>query len=226
MNRTMPRAFPLIAALTLFAAWMPMTATAGYNAQLCGALENAYGPFDYTDPIHKRQKLPVVERHHFNRDVAQARRGVGTKNTPGQDIDYTLRAFPNHHAALYAVMLYTMQVPLGRHPKGLQFAPDCYYQRALAWRPNDPTVHMVYGVFLSKTGKLERALEEYETAIELSPEYAEAHYNYGLLLLDNGRHEKALEHAQRAYELGFPLDGLKRKLLQAGVWRDAADAGS
>jgi hypothetical protein len=36
-------------------------------------------------------------------------------------------------------------------------------------------------------------------------------------LLDTAR---ARDHATRAYELGFPLDGLKRKLKQVKQWKD------
>ena len=32
--------------------------------------------------------------------------------------------------------------------------------------------------------------------------------------------EKALYHAKRAYEGGFPLDGLKRRLKEAGAWKE------
>ncbi len=213
----MPRSMSIVAAV-LFVLCADITAAAQLPYE-CGTLTNHYGPFDYTDPQMVQVKLPVVERHHFNRDVAQAKRGM-TALYPGTDLDYTLRAFPNHHGALYAMMLYTTRYPVGRRPQGLNYPPFCYFERAVTFAPDDATSRLVYGLYLNKIGQTEKALEQYESAVNISPDYAEAHYNYGLILLEHGRPEKALEHAQRAYEIGFPLDGLKNKLRQAGVWRD------
>ena len=67
----------------------------------CGPLETGgYGPYDYTNPIHFREKLPIVEGAHFDAGV-ESLRGHLKKNagTLDGDLDYTLRAFPNHHRA-------------------------------------------------------------------------------------------------------------------------------
>src|SRR6516225_8705614 len=48
--------------------------------------------------------------------------------------------------------------------------------------PDGAKPHFDYGSALQKEGKLEEAVEQYQTAIQLSPKYAEAHLNLGSAL--------------------------------------------
>lgn len=181
----------------------------------CGDLNNAYGPFDYTNPVHKRDKLPIVETHHFNTDVENLVRGQS--GSVIGDLDYTLRAFPNHHRALYAVARYQLRV--GRIGKPFRSA-ECYFDRAIRFKPNDGVVYMLYGIYLHRKGDLKQALEQYNHALALMPKSAEAHYNLGLLNVDLKDYQAARANALRADELGYPLPGLKNKLRKLGVWKD------
>jgi tetratricopeptide (TPR) repeat protein len=182
----------------------------------CGALENAYGPFDYTDPTDRRDKLPIVEQFHFNIDVENLRRGQSS--TIIGDLDYTLRAFPNHHRALNAMARYQQANPEAVVPPFR--TAECYFNRALRFSPRDGTARMIYGSYLFKRGQRQAALQRYEEALALQPESAEAHYNMGLLQLELKRTAQALEHAHKAYSLGYPLQGLKNKLKRAGAWKE------
>lgn len=78
-----------------------------YAAPACGSLENAYGPFDYTNPDDFKNKLPLVEIAHFTPKV-EGLMG-GKSGYLWGDLDYTLRAFPNHHRALYAFVRYEIR---------------------------------------------------------------------------------------------------------------------
>ena len=182
----------------------------------CGALDNAYGPFDYTDATDRRDKLPIVEQFHFNSDVENLRRGQS--GTIIGDLDYTLRAFPNHHRALNAMALYQRANPEAA------VAPfrsaECYFNRAMRFRPGDGTTRMLYGSYLFKRGQRQEALQRYQEALALQPESAEVHYNMGLLQLELKQTAQALEHAHKAYALGYPLQGLKNKLKRAGAWKE------
>lgn len=194
---------------------------AGYvNAQSvsgCGDLANAFGPFDYTNPTQAIENLNLVERAHFTTEVEALIKGA--TGTLWGDLDYTLRAFPNHHRALYAVARYAL---MPDSPTTPGFYPrDCYFRRAIAFRPNDGMVHMIYGIYLHKQNNSSEAAEEYQKAAKLMPDSAEVHYNLGLLYADQQQFDSALQHAQRAYELGYPLDGLKNKLISAGAWSQA-----
>lgn len=181
----------------------------------CGQLENHYGPFDYTNPDHFHNKLPVVEQFHFNKEQELSTFDPTSKRTV--DFGYTLRAFPNHHRALMALTRY-----LKYHPKDQWkgFRPECYYLRAIAFRPGDAVAHMLYAFFLQQEGNLKGAEQAYLRAVEISPDYAEAHYNLGLLYTDQKRWTDAKKHALRAYELQYPLPGLRKRLSDAGQWDD------
>jgi Flp pilus assembly protein TadD len=71
---------------------------------------------------------------------------------------------------------------------------------------------------LLKAGKVDKALEQLQQAVELQPENPSANYNLGLLYVQKKDYEQARTYAKKAYELGFPLPGLKNQLKQAGKW--------
>ena len=60
-------------------------------------------------------------------------------------------------------------------------------------------------------------------ALRIDAKSPEAHYNLGLLYFDAGRTDDALEHAVAAYDAGFPLPGLRNKLMSAGHWTENKD---
>lgn len=187
----------------------------------CGSLDDTgYGPWDYTNPTHFRDKLPVVEKAHFTPEVESLkghRKCGGDRCQLRGDLGYTLHSFPNHHRALIAMVRYYLD-GLAESDGPLTYTPDCYFDRAMRFKPSDGTVVMIYGYYLSKRGKPEAALSQYEKAVEMMPNSAEAHYNVALLYTDNGDYERARKHAHLAYELGFPLQGLRRKLERKGQW--------
>lgn len=184
----------------------------------CGSLKNGFGPYDYTNAEDVRNHLPIVERFHFSTEVEGLRAGQ-TSEQPGGDLDYTLRAFPNHHRALYAMVKYHLMFRDLRVPPGAQYSAECYLLRAIRFRAGDAKVHLISGIYLARIGRVEDAVQSYERAVELAPDSAEAHYNLALQFMEAGNDESALNHAKIAYELGYPLPGLKRRLKTDGVWQ-------
>jgi tetratricopeptide (TPR) repeat protein len=178
----------------------------------CGELKNAYGPYDYADPQH-RPHLPIVEGRHFTRRIETLKSGNAMA-----DIDYTLRAFPNHHRALYAMAQYFLQNTYST--SGKYYTPDCYFDRAMRFRANDPLVRMVYGIYLQRKGELKDALGRYNEAFTKIPDLVELNYNMGLLYIELGNNKKALFHARKVYNKGYPLDGLKNMLKRKGLWTE------
>ena len=178
----------------------------------CGVLQNAYGPFDYRDPVNKRDNLPIVETFHFTPEVEALQHG--TSGSVLGDLKYTLRAFPNHHRALSAVARYAIaggQIPIDDSIPSV----ECYFLRAVAFRPEDETVHVIYANYLKKTGEREKAREEYEEALRLAPESVEINYVAGLFFVDAGDLDRAKKLAKIAYAGGYPLPGLKKKIAAA-----------
>ena len=183
--------------------------------QDCGSLKASFGPYDYRDPDIVTTRLREVEDAHFNSDVESLKRGM-TEAGPGGDIDYMLRAYPNHHRALFSIGRLSKQS--GRlQPVGTSYSAECYYLRALEFAPDDGVVRMLYGIYLSYWEKFDKALQYHEEAVQMMPESAEAHYNLGLLLVRIDKLERAAEAAATAYKLGYPLSGLKRQLARRGV---------
>jgi tetratricopeptide (TPR) repeat protein len=185
----------------------------------CGdPFQNGVGPYDYNSGEARTnpQKIPIVERHHFTPVVESLARGQSTSYVMG-DLDYTLRAVPNHHRALQAVVRYELRE---RKPDPRFRDAKCWLERASMFAPRDGVVQLIYGMFLARQKSYDAALERYLAALDLIPESSELHYNMGLLYFEMKDHAKALEHAQRAYALGYPLEGLKSKLIAAGKWSD------
>ena len=208
----------------------------------CSGKGQGFGPFDYRDRkytvpglytrhgsktesplrfVEKAHFLPAIERLDEDYSNKVLRKGIGN------NLDYTLRAFPNHHRALYSMMRYQLndRMEMKLHgkrklsKKTATLTPiECYLQRAELFAPEDGTVRMLHGIYLHRRGFLTDALEQYKIAEKLINNNPELLYNIGLLYLDMGEFEKAKEYADRAYKFGFNLPGLKKKLIKAGKW--------
>ncbi|MET0081754.1 MAG: hypothetical protein ABW079_01985 [Sedimenticola sp.] len=198
------------------------------QAEDCGSLQNHYGPFDYRVPSNRRDKLHRVERSHFS-DVTYrfALAGASSKeyykhfNTGNKakntaipsDIDYTLRAFPNHRKALYAMSEYQRVVSSdNRINSGTYRDAECYYIRALQFVPDDSKVLMLYGMHFHKRKQYERAREKYQLAEESGEKGADLFYNLGLVNYHLGIMDEAQKYADKAYKMGYPLKGLSKML--------------
>ncbi len=205
-------------ALLLCAALIHSLATAQMQASTCGSTPNAsdggFGPYDYrTD----RDKLLIVERPHFP-PVVEAL--IGTKRAPvGGDLDYTLRAFPNHHRALIAAMRYGEKLNTP-HPRDMTFPVECYFDRALRFRPDDNVARMLYAQFLAHNNRKEDALAQLARVESTAGDNAFTHYNLGMLYADMKEYDKAMAHAREAYRLGFGKPELRDRLATAGKWTD------
>jgi tetratricopeptide (TPR) repeat protein len=181
---------------------------------------SAYGPYDYTNPEHVQDKLPIVEKNHFTPDVELLRRGKSSEFIV-QDLAYTIRAFPNHHRALNSMArLWEQYIQKGQIPPGANpnQTPEYWFERARQFAPHDGVVPLLYGIHLHRLGKLDEALVRYKESEKLLPDSAEVHYNLGLLYVAKKEYGLAKRHARKAYELGYPLPGLRNKLIAVGVW--------
>ena len=182
---------------------------------LCGPLENAYGPYDYrTAP---RDRIEIVERFHFTRDVETLQRGASSHHVAG-DLDYTMRAIPNHHRALYAMGRYGLMLGTARVPRG-RYPVECYFDRAVRFAPDDIQVRALYANFLIRNKQPKEAKRQLEAAERLDGNPQEL-YNVGLAWADLGENEKAAEYARRAYDGGVKVPALRERLKAAGAWRE------
>jgi predicted Zn-dependent protease len=189
-------------------------ATGARAEEPCGSLINPVGPWDYRTATQEQRDL--VERFHFKREQETLAKGISVVSLAG-DISYTLRAFPNHPRALMAMTNLAIREKRAQ-PSGSPFSMDCWFERAVRFRPDDGNVRLVYGVGLLKTGKVEAAIKQLEQADRMLPRDPNVHYNLGLAYFDAKDYEKSRMHAKLAYELGFPLPGLRDKLERVKQW--------
>lgn len=182
--------------------------------------DESTAPWDYRDPRYAYD-LATVERNHFNQDVQMLKYGQ-TGAYPGPDLEFIFRYFPNHHSALHVMstLWRRHRNTRGGVPPGLSPNRDAsfYFDRAIEFAPDDGIVRMLYGMHLYSVGQSNRALLEYEYALQLAPDSPEVHYNAGLYFLSTGAYDTAVVHARLAYKSGYPLPGLKRKLIEIEAW--------
>ena len=182
----------------------------------CGdPFHNNVGPFDYRTAT--KAQRDIVETYHFTQSVETLRHGQSTSKI-GADIAYTLRAFPNHPRALLAMGDLARRERTAE-PKGAGYPVNCWFDRAIQFRPDDGTVRLVYGISLARDDKPKDALEQLRKADELMPNNANVQYNLGLVYFELKDYENSLKHAKIAYGLGFPLGGLRSKLENVHEWR-------
>ena len=212
-HRTYPRLGIILIALIVY--WCASSPAIAEVTPDCFDPVRSFGPFDYRTASEKNKQL--VEGAHFTREVETLR--GGHSGLIGGDIDYTLRAFPNHPRALQSMMKLG-EVQKTERPRGARFTVECYFARGVRFAPDDGAVKILYGIYLLRRGQKNEAVEQLQAAQELVGDNPNLHYNLGLAYFDLKVYDKALMHAQKAYELGFPLPGLRDKLKQAGKWRD------
>lgn len=200
--------------LTLFTLMASFNALAQSSALACGELRSGYGPYDYrTD----RNKLGIVEQYHFTPEVEALIRGKSSIHI-GQDLSYTLNAFPNHHRALMSMMRYGQKLKTPQPPDA-DYSVECFFLRALRFRPDDIVARMMYANFLATNARVPEALRELEQVAKAAGDNFFAYYNMGLIYLDMKEYEKALAMAHKAMALGFQNPGLRDKLIAIGKWR-------
>ena len=184
----------------------------------CGSLKNGGGPFDYRT---ERSELATVEDAHFPQVVEALVRG-NTSRTPGADIDFTLRAFPNNHRALIAMMrLGEKEKTL--QPSGSRYSIECWFERAVLFRPDDGVVRMIYSSYLNSKGRVPEAAHQLDAATIYAKESAITHYNLGLHYFKLKDYKQALSQAHRAMTLGWTQTELRDQLQKVDQWTDPSD---
>ena len=183
----------------------------------CPHIGHGYGPFDYTNAEHRATKLPIVEQYHFTPNVEMLQ--SGNFGHLGGELDYTIKAFPNHHRALNALVHLALRDKTTK-PKGTVANVECYLDRAAKFQPKDGMVRLIFANYLLKQNKISLAQEQFESAEALMPNNMNVEYNFGLYYFERKNYDKAYEYAKKAYDHGFPLPGLKNKLAKVGKWKN------
>jgi tetratricopeptide (TPR) repeat protein len=192
-----------------------------------GSLANSFGPFDYRlhansegSRTNPNNPLFLVHSAHFRPEMeALIQGGQGPKSPVAPEFDYTLRAFPNHHRALVALVR-LVEREKNDQPQRLRWPVECYFERAVTWAPDDALVRMLFAKFLSDRKRLDAARRELATALSLAGDNALTHQNIGLLYLEIGDIDAALAQSHRAFALGMTHQPLRDRLQAAGRWME------
>lgn len=186
----------------------------------CGPIANAYGPFDYRT---QRSLLVIVDQYHFTPLVENLIKPMF--QFFGPDLDYTLRASPNHHRALITLSRLSMREKTDQ-PKGSPRTVDCYFDRAMRFASDDLMVRMIYADWLIKVNRTEDAIRQVDFVTNLGTDNPMTQYNLGLLYLEAKAYDKAVARAQAAAALGYPRQELRNALVTSGKWVDPPKAGA
>lgn len=190
------------------------SATAQVGPQICGSLDNgSNGPFDYLTVRDFR--LKNVEAYHFTPVVEGLVRGQSTVE-PAGDLIYVLKAFPNHHRALDAMARLSEKLQTV-NPPGMP-PIECFFERALRFRPNDVVARMLYASFLTRNRRESDANKQLAEVVAMAGDNPFTHYNAGLTYFDNKNYDAALIQAQKAYGMGFVQPKLREQLQSIGKW--------
>jgi tetratricopeptide (TPR) repeat protein len=138
------------------------------------------GPWDFYDArnsvpsgANPMGNLKRVTNRHLQPQIISLTGRVG-KGSIGKDIDYTLRAIPNHPIALDVASRFEVKLALKsskttrlfRYEKILKSA-ECYFRRAISLDPNRAQTYHIYGIHLHRHSKYKEAALKYRQAISL-----------------------------------------------------------
>lgn len=196
----------------------------------CGKLSQSWGPFDYRaeryiwEPTYRSHQalLAIVENAHFTPEVEGLFRGK-TGALPGGDLSYTLGVFPNHHRALISISNLGLKLKSPQPPE-TRFSIECYFARAMTFRPDDTLVRMIYANYLIQLEKKEAAEQSIDAVASTNPENPFTLRNLALLYFDAQKFDKSLLYAHKSAAAGLNIDAIKAKLVQAGKWKEPITA--
>jgi tetratricopeptide (TPR) repeat protein len=182
----------------------------------CGpvAIPGHYGPYDY---ISERGRLAIVEQYHFTAKVEALI--AGESGALGGDLSYTLNAAPNHLRALVAAMNYAARTKAAR-PPGMDMSVECYFDRAVRFRPDDASVRALFALYLARLNRMPEAERQLEAAVHFAGDNGLSQHNIGLTYLELGLVDRALGQAHLARRLGFEGTLLSDKLKAAKRWKE------
>ena len=195
-------------------------AIAQQPANECGQLRSPgqYGPYDFRTG---GDYLPRVLTTHFT-PVMEALIRESGQAPPATDIDYTLRAIPNMHRALLAMMKAGDREKTDK-PNGSRYTVECWLKRAVLFSPDDSLVRMIYSTYLNGKGRVPEANAQLDLASHHARDNGFTHFNVGLHYFELKNYDKALAEAHKAISLEWPDTMLRDQLKAVGKWSEPAD---
>lgn len=161
----------------------------------------------------------MTEANHFTPNIEGLEHG--NTGTLAAELSFLLHAMPNFPRGLATLTRYSLR-ERSTQPGNLDFSVDCYYLRAIRFRPNDLIVRMLFADYLIKWNRIDEAAAQLEPVRLTAGDNPMTHYNLGLLYFEVKRYKEALEQAHIAMSLGMDRTALKDRLVAVGQWSDPA----
>ena len=194
----------------------PARAQADSVARCGDPSRNHFGPWDYRTA--RKEDLRIVEEAHFTPRIEQLQALHGAR-VLSADMSYTLDVFPNHHRALMAITRLAERDGTDK-PQMSNHTIDCWYDRAVRFRPDDTVVRVLYAQYLGKRKLTDQANDQLNVAVTHAKDNPFSHYNIGVMYFQLGNHERALQQAHKAIALGMTRPELPDMLKREGKWRE------
>jgi Tfp pilus assembly protein PilF len=99
---------------------------------------------------------------------------------------------------------------------------DCYFDRAIRYRPDDTVVRSIYAMFLNKKSRKDEAMRQLELAMPYANENPVSLHTIGTVYLELGEFDRALTQAHKARSMGLEWPALENALKAAGHWKEPA----
>ena len=191
--------------------------------------DGQYGPYNYYDSknhikgaggvtggLKNETRITIVTKYHLNSNIVRLTKGQTGTHISG-DLDYTLRALPNHPVALDTISRFEIRQASSpdfkAKQKAMPYSAECYFQRALKiFGYNQPQTYMLWGLHKYREKKYQEAIEYFNKAESLGFNSADLAYYFGLTYLKLGDINKAQKYSDIAYSMGYQLPGLKKML--------------
>lgn len=185
----------------------------------CGSVRSGEGRLNDYRAFHADAQLTWsvgdIKRNHLDPAVERMKQGEFSHRVLA-DLDFMLRGWPNHHAALEAAIRYELG---GGKPYEL-LTTACYLARATEFAPDDVRVLFLEAYYYWQRGDRPLARDIYEESLAIHPDSIDVHYNLGLVYFELEEYEKSMYHAGIAYRGGYPLPGLRKKLEGVRKWQN------
>lgn len=159
----------------------------------CQGNGQGFGPYDYfdvneeSDPKYQEGRYWELDKVHTDKAVGLMRAGSaisqGAFQLASSNLDYSLRAIPNDPRSLQEVIRLDSLIRQNPRLVNPEPPPECYFQRAVAFRGKQAHVRLLYAVYLHKLGHYLQSIPQYEAALAIDPNSAESHYNIALALI-------------------------------------------
>jgi len=185
----------------------------------CGPLNGMhYGPYDYRT---EKGRLRIVDVAHFTPAVESLIRG--STGVLGKDLDYVLKASPNHHRAIASIVKWSRRLNRIQLPD-MDYDVGCYFDRAIRFAPNDFIVRSMFAEFAGRRGDKVTARRQLEYVLDQAADNPLSLHNAGLVAAEVSLDDLALSAAHKALALGFVNSPLEQRLRQSGKWQDTPPA--